>query len=30
MRNSTLHRKLVEYGSASLFIGAICIAPPLP
>jgi putative membrane protein len=29
MRNSTLHRKLVEYGSALLFIGAICIAPPV-
>jgi putative membrane protein len=29
MKNPTIHRKLVAYGSALLFIGAICIAPPL-
>ena len=30
MKNLTIHRKLVGYGSALLLIGAICIAPPLP
>jgi putative membrane protein len=29
MKNPTIHRKLVGYGSALLLIGAICIAPPL-
>jgi putative membrane protein len=29
MKNPTIHRKLVEYGSALLLIGAICIAPRL-
>jgi putative membrane protein len=28
MKNPTIHRKLVAYGSALLLIGAICIAPP--
>ncbi len=30
MKNPTIHRKPVAYGSALLLIGAICIAPPLP
>jgi putative membrane protein len=29
MKNPTIHRKLVGFGSALLLIGAICIAPPL-
>jgi hypothetical protein len=29
MKNPTIHRRLVAYGSALLFIGATCIAPPL-
>jgi putative membrane protein len=29
MKNTIIHRKLVAYGSALLFFGAICIAPPL-
>jgi putative membrane protein len=29
MKNPAIYRKLVEYGSALLLIGAICIAPPL-
>jgi putative membrane protein len=29
MKNTTVHRKLVAYGSALLFISAVCIAPPL-
>jgi putative membrane protein len=28
MKNLTIHRKAVEYGSALLLIGAICVAPP--
>ena len=30
MKNPTIHRKPIEYGSALLLIGAICIAPPCP
>ena len=29
MKNPLIHRKPLEYGSALLLIGAICIAPPL-
>jgi putative membrane protein len=29
MKNPAIHRKPVEYGSALLLIGAICIVPPL-
>jgi putative membrane protein len=29
MKNTTVHGKLVAYGSALLFISAVCIAPPL-
>ncbi len=28
MKNLKIRRKLVEYGSALLLVGAICIAPP--
>jgi putative membrane protein len=29
MKNPTVHRKMVEYGSALLLLGVICFAPPV-